>query len=262
MTAARKRDRLSLVLGRAGELVTVENAAAALNIDRSSAAKTLARWHEQGWLKRLQRGLYAPVALTASPSDQVIEHLWTLVPALFDPAYIGGASAAHHWDLTEQLFRTVFVYSAKSVRRNRQTINDVAFSVHHIDSSRFFGTRPFWQGRIKVDVSDVHRTLIDMLDLPERGGGIRHVADCFKAYLQRNDADVNRLIDYAVRLDNGAIFKRLGFLAEILDAPAPIAEACSQRLTKGNTKLDPSQACPRLVRRWRLWIPTAWKAPS
>jgi len=38
---------------------------------------------------------------------------------------------------------------------------------------------------MKVDVSDVHRTIVDMLDDPSSGGGIRHVAECLSAYFAR-----------------------------------------------------------------------------
>jgi len=89
------RERLSAVLRTAGQLVTVDDASRALKVDRTVAAKTLARWNRQGWLRRLRRGLYAPVPLAASPGDQVLEDAWTLVPELFEPGYLGGASAAH-----------------------------------------------------------------------------------------------------------------------------------------------------------------------
>jgi predicted transcriptional regulator of viral defense system len=253
------RERFSAVLRQGGELVTVDDASKALNVGRIVAAKTLARWNRQGWLKRVRRGLYAPVPLTALPGDQVIEDAWTLVPELFGPAYIGGASAAHHWDLTEQLFRTVFVYTGRPVRRGNQTIQATSFSVRHVRKEQLFGTSPLWRGRIKIQVSDVHKTIIDMLSDPSVGGGIRHVSDCLAAYLSRDTVDVERLVEYAKRVGNGAVFKRLGFLAEASGAPA-LAEACRRHLTQGNAKLDPALSSPRLVRRWRLWLPVNWKA--
>jgi len=254
------RERLSSVLRKGGVFITVDDATEALNVDRILAAKTLARWNRQGWLKRIRRGLYSPVPLTASPNDEVIEDAWTLVPELFDPAYVGGASAAHHWDLTEQLFRTVFVYTARPVRHTEQTIQATPFSVHHVRKEQLFGTCPLWRGRIKIQVSDVHRTIIDVLADPSVGGGIRHVAGCLATYLRRDDSDIGRLIDYARRLENGAVFKRLGFLAEVTGAPPALADACLGHLTKGNAKLDPAQVSPRLLRRWQLWLPANWKA--
>lgn len=258
----RGRDRLSAVLRKAGDLVTVDDASEALKVDRASAAKTLARWNQQGRLKRLRRGLYAPVPLTASPADEVLEDAWTLVPKLFSPGYVGGASAAHHWDLTEQHFRTVFVYTVRPVRQMEQMIHGVRFSVHHLQDELLFGVRSLWHGRAKIQVSDIHRTLIDMLNDPSTGGGARHVADCLAAYLRRDDADPERLVAYAELLGNGAVFKRLGFLAERARAPAALVEACLDHLTKGYARLDPALESPRVIRRWRLRVSDRWKGDA
>jgi predicted transcriptional regulator of viral defense system len=260
MPPPRRRDRLSAVLRKAGDLISVDDATTALGVGRAAAAKMLARWHEQGWLARVRRGLYAPVPIAATPTDQVIEDPWILVPILFHPAYIGGASAAHHWDLTEQLFRSVFVYTAASVRRSQQTIQGVTFVVRQVAVAKLFGTKTLWRGRVKLQVSDLNRTIIDMIDVPAMGGGIRHVADCFRAYLKRTDASPDTLIAYADRLGNGAVFKRLGFLAERVGEPEQLIAACRKRLTQGNVKLDPALPSPRLVRRWRLWVPERWRS--
>lgn len=262
MPITRGRSRLAQVLRAAGQLITVADAAAALGVDRVTAAKLLARWQTQGWLKRVRRGFYAPVPLTAMPSDQVIEDPWSLVPGLFDPGYVGGASAANHWGLTEQLFRTVFVYTARPVRRPQQVIHGIPFTVRHVAKGKIFATQTLWRGRIKVQVSDVHRTLIDILDNPAMGGGIRHVADCLRVYLGRSEANTETLIAYADRLGNGAVFKRLGFLAERTGAPTDLMAACAKRLTQGNAKLDPGLSSPRLLRRWRLWVPDRWKGEA
>jgi len=262
MLATRGRSRLAQVLRAAGQLITVADATAALGLDRVTAAKLLARWQMQGWLKRVRRGLYAPVPLTAMPSDQVIEDPWIFAPGLFDPGYVGGASAAHHWGLTEQLFRTVFVYTARPVRRSQQVIQGIPFAVRHVAEEKIFGTRAVWRGRIKVQVSDMHRTLIDILDAPAMGGGIRHAADCLRVYLGRPEASADTLIAYTDRLGNGAVFKRLGFLAERSGAPKELVAACAKRLTKGNAKLDPALPSPRLLRRWRLWVPDRWKGEA
>jgi predicted transcriptional regulator of viral defense system len=259
MSIVESRARLATVLRKAGDFVTVTNAVQALRIDRVAAAKLLARWRDQGWLTRVRRGLYLPVPPSSLPTDQVVEDPWTLVPQMFSAAYIGGATAAHHWDLTEQLFRSVFVYTTQEIRRAHQTVHGTAFVVRHIGKDKLFGTRAIWRGRVKIQVSDVHRTVIDLLNSPADGGGIRHVADCLRAYFARPDCDTGTLLRYADRLGNGAVYKRLGFLAETLGAPPEVVEACAGHLTEGIVKLDPTAASPRLTKRWRLWLPEKWK---
>jgi len=253
------RNRLARVIQRGGEWVTVDDAVAALGLDRSAAAKLLARWQHQGWLSRVRRGLYLPVPLSALPTDQILEDSWSLVPELFGPAYVGGASAAGHWDLTEQLFRSVFVCTTRPVRQTKQVIHGTTFIVRHLAEAKLFGTTPLWRGSVKIQLSDPHRTIIDVLDTPAAGGGIQHVSECLKSYLARTDANPSTLIAYADRLGNGSVFKRLGFLAELSGGPASLVEACAARLTQGVVKLDPAVASPRLLRRWRLWLPERWK---
>ncbi len=68
-----------------------------------------------------------------------------------------------------------------------------------------------------------------------------------------------QLYRQADKLGNGAVFKRLGFLASRAPSYEALVEACAKRLTAGNAKLDPALACPRLVRQWRLWVPDRWK---
>ena len=248
----------------AGDVISVEGAAKVLDLDRTGAAKTLARWTQQGWLRRVGRGSYVPVTLDALGSNFVLDDPWVLVPALFAPAYVGGRTAAQHWDLTEQMFNDVVVMTTRPVRQKSQQRHGVTFTLKHIDKTRLFGAKPVWRGKGKTLVSDVHRTIVDMLADPAIGGGIQHVSDCFCAYLKRADRDDAQLLDYADRFANGAVLKRLGFLAEIdLNGTALVAP-CLERLTKGNAKLDPALPCPRLATRWRLWVPALWgkRAPA
>ena len=104
--------------------------------------------------------------------------------------------------------------------------------------------------------ADLHsETGLRAPDPPRIGGGIRHVFDCLQAYLQAERADLPKLINYANHLDNGAVFKRLGFLLSRLGTDEQVLDACQARLTAGNAQLDPSIPSRRLVKRWQLWIP-------
>jgi predicted transcriptional regulator of viral defense system len=254
------RERLAAVVSHAGSLITVPLTSEALHVPRNVAAKTLARWEQQGWLRRVRRGVYASVPLDSLAREHILADPWILVPRLFDPAYIAGWSAAEHWELTDQIFRSLCVVTGRTVRPREQTIQGVPFVFRHLAPERIFGTRTVWRNDTKVPVSDVHRTIVDMLNDPAIGGGIRHVDDCLGAYLDRPDQDLEKMFSYADRLGNGAIFKRLGFLLARRGSDERWLAACVERLTQGNAKLDPSIPSPRLVRHWRVWVPESWKA--
>jgi predicted transcriptional regulator of viral defense system len=257
-TITKGRAQLSHVLREAGDLVSVDDVSRTLRLQRSDAAKLLSRWQSQGWLRRLRRGIYAPVPLTALGQNQVLEDPWVVVPELFGPAYIGGWSAAEHWGLTEQLFRSVCVLTTKPIRSKQQSVQGTPFVLKHAREAAMFGTRPVWRGQAKIAVSSPAKTIIDMLEDPALGGGIRHVSECLDEFLKEGAAGVKELLAAADQLGNGAVFKRLGFLAEQRGGPAALIAACQERLTTGNAKLDPALSCPRLVTRWRLWSPARW----
>lgn len=244
------RTRLGAVIRAAGDVIRLEDALKALGLQRNEAAKLLSRWVSQGWLRRVGRGAYVVAPLDAPGSEHVLEDPWVLVPALFAPAYIGGRTAAEHWDLTEQLFRDIVVMTGQPVRTKSQERHGARFTLKHVGQDRIFGTKAVWRGRTKIAVSDAHRTIVDMMDDPAIGGGIEHVADCLRRYLQRPDRDDGKVIEYAGRLGNGAVFKRLGFLAESDPRGAPLAERCGMHLTKGNARLDPALDSRGSSPRW------------
>ncbi len=254
----RGRARLAAVIQAAGDVVRIEDAAQVLDLERDRAAKQLSRWADQGWLRRVGTGAYVPVQLDLLDSEQVVQDPWILVPALFAPAYIGGRTAAEHWDLTEQIFRDIVVFTMRPARVKTVERQSAVFTLKHIREELIFGTKTVWRGQTRIAVSDVHRTIVDMLDDPAIGGGIQHIADCFDQYMKRKDSDPATLIEYAQRHGNGAIFKRLGFLAERHPHGKILVKEAKARLTKGHAKLDPALVCERLVTRWRLRVPPSW----
>src|ERR1700724_559003 len=166
------RARLGAVLRAAKEVVSVDVTSRTLGIERRAAAKLLSRWKQQGWLRRIGHGLYVPVPLDLAGSEQVIADPWVLVPTLFNQCYIGGWTAAHHWELTEQLFNETLVFTTRRIVEKRLTAQGAVFALRHIPAKRFFGVKTLWRGSARVAVSDAARTLIDMIAAPEVGGGI------------------------------------------------------------------------------------------
>jgi predicted transcriptional regulator of viral defense system len=252
------RAQLVRVLAASGDVIHVGDVATALQLDRTAAAQRLSRWTEQGWLRRVGRGAYVAASIDTMGSDRVLDDPWVLVPALFAPAYIGGRTAAEHWNFTEQIFKDILVMTAQAVRQKHQERHGALFSLKHINERKLFGTKSVWRHQTRVPVSDVHRTIIDMLDDPAIGGGIQHVADCLAAYLRRGDRDDETLIKYGVHLNNGAVFKRLGFLAERLPDGAELAGLCERYLSGGHANLDPTQDGLHVVTKWRLRVPQRW----
>jgi len=253
------RERLAAVIRGTKGTVSVGDAADILEVSRVAAAKMLARWASKGWLSRVRRGLYVAVPLESRTADVALEDPWLIADQLYGPCYIGGWSAAEYWDLTEQIFRTIVVMTTQKPRDRTPIIKGTGFMLRTVQERTLFGLKPVWRGQVKVSVADPSRTVLDMLSDSSLGGGLRPTVDVFTNYLKSENRDLERLIDYAERLGNGAVFKRLGFLLERwVPEEQEIITACRAQLTAGNAKLDPNLAADKLVTRWRLWIPESW----
>jgi predicted transcriptional regulator of viral defense system len=253
------RARLASVLRATKGVVSIETTARTLDLDRTAAAKLLSRWRQQGWLRRIGPGLYVAVPLDLAGNEQIVGDPWVLVPNLFGDCYVGGWTAAHHWDLTEQLFNETVVLATRRIRQQRVIAQGVVFLLHGTTPKRIFGISSVWRGSTRVPVSDPARTLIDMIARPELGGGIDHVAECLAEFSRARSRDSALLIRYAEQYGNGVIFKRLGFLAETRLQDAELVAACRARLTQGYADLDPVLARQQLVTAWRLWVPQRWR---
>jgi len=253
------RARLAAVLRASREIVSIDAAVKALDVKRREATRLLSQWTGQGWLTRVGPGLYVPVPLDLAGNEQIMTDPWILVPALFGQCYIGGWTAAHHWELTEQLFNETAVFTTRRIIKKRVTAQGTVFVLRNITAKRLFGLKILWRGSAKVPVSDPARTLVDLLAMPETGGGIDHVAECLGNYLNSKEVNRDLLVRYADQFRNGAVFKRLGFIADTCLHDQALTKACRQRLTAGYAALDPNLPSSSLATAWRVWVPAHWK---
>ncbi len=224
---------------------------------RATANQILSRLAQKGWLQRLKHGVYTIVPLSSTTATPVIENVWPLAMELFRPAFISGWSAAEHWDLTEQIFNSVSVATSSPQRESNQVIGNIKFRTRTLGKEQFFGAKKVWFGSNAVKIADPSRTLIDILDLPRFGGGGRHMIDIVSQYWHSDMRDPDLLLDYALRYKRGSVFKRLGFLAEKLNAPVSEKwlHTCQDHISKGISYLDPDgPKSGNIISKWNLRI--------
>ncbi len=230
-------------------------AAERLDLPRERASRLLRHLASQGWLTRVKQGLYITVPLEARSSGEWIEDPWVAGATAFAPCYVGGWSACEQWGLTEQIFNEIALVTAKPIRSTEQIVQGTRFRLKEVAPDQIFGTRAVWRNQSRVDVSDPSRTVIDMLDDPSFGGGIRHVAHALAAYFAEH-LDTDALLDYTARRGNRSVYKRLGYLVESRDlATDGLVEVCRERMSTGLVDLDPSAPKGgRIVKRWNLRV--------
>jgi predicted transcriptional regulator of viral defense system len=253
--SGRGRDELARVLAGGRRTITPDDVVRALGVDATTAAKKLARWATDGWLRRARRGLYVPVPVDVADPKTWSEDPWILADAVWAPCYFTGWTAASHWALTEQVFRTTVVKTTARVRRSAQRLLDHDYLLAHVgEEALTWGLKPVWRSERRILVADPARVVIDALDAPGLIGGIRHGVSVLEAYVEAHPAST--LVAYGDRLGNRAVFKRLGYIAEhaLSDVDDLVAE-CARRVSAGLSTLDPSgPGGGRRETRWNLLV--------
>ena len=253
--STRNRQLLALLNQNFDGPFSVGEATLSLGYTIEGAHRFLAYLAARGWLVRVRRGYYATVPLDAIVPTEWREDPWLIASKVFGPScYIGGWTACEYWDLTDQLFNATVLFTTRKVRNTVTDVQGSPVRIRHTMPDKLFGTQPVWRGRNKVNVSDPSRTLVDVLDAPELGGGIRHVAEVLDSYFNSEHLDESLLLGYAGRLGNRTVFKRLGYLLETLGIEAPgLVQACREQMSSGISLLDPSMPSRGPTRRrWNL----------
>lgn len=201
---------------------------------------------KSGWVIRLRKGLYA---LSSTVPGVTPVHEFEIAMALVDPAAISHWSALHYHALTEQVPRKVFVLTTThaSVPRPRGAkanqdrqgfpIGDTTYRFVQVKPQRYFGTDKAWIGEARVTITNLERTLLDGLTMPQYCGDFAEVLHA----LEVGGADLNlqRIIEYALKLD-AATAKRLGWVLEHQGIDLSKLELLAALPIKGYRKLDPT----------------------
>lgn len=183
---------------------------------RKTASDALSRLVHDGWLERLERGLYLIVPLEAGPERKWTEDPKVIASKLAPEGAAAYWTALHHWGMTEQVPRTTFVQTRKRKHRSRITVLGVRYEFIIITRWKFFGVAQQWSDGAEFRITDREKTVLDALDRPDLCGGLPVVAG---ALADSDGLDWDRLDQYLKRLDSGAIYKRLGYLVETLEVP-------------------------------------------
>jgi len=232
------RAELAVVAGRR-RFVSPDDAAADLGVDPRVAARKLAHWAEKGWLRRVRRGLYIPVPVEAERPEAWSADPMVVANEVWNPCYFTGWTAASHWSLTEQVFRTTVLKTAQRVRSSRERLLDSEYLLSHVGGDELeWGLESVWHEEVRLKIADPARTVVDILDEPRLAGGIRHAAEILDTYLDEHDP--LSLVGYGDRLGNRTVFKRLGYLVEALGREElELLAECHDRLSAGIAQLDP-----------------------
>lgn len=207
----------------------------------------LSRMEKNGWIERIERGKYMILPLGTKKGKYTL-HEFVIGSMLVRPAVIAYWSALHHHGLTEQAPRTVFIQTTSRKGCSMKEVFGLEYQIIRIRPYKLFGSKKIILDETEVLVTDPEKTIIDCLDRPDLCGGVVEVAKAISS----GSPNMKKLADYASRIGNTGVGRRLGFL---LDRYGESSPELARPKARNYLLLDPSMpSAGKKNGKWRLTV--------
>lgn len=238
---------------RGRPMFSLADALRILGTKPDSARRLVTKLVARGIAARLKPGLFILVPFELGRARTYMPNPCVVARELAGDRkyYLSHASAMDIHQMVTQPQLIVYATVLRPARSRTVLGTEFRFVLSH--PGHFFGLTEHWvEKHQKVWVSDLERTILDGLKQPEYCGGISEVAKGL--WIRRAEVSPVKLVDYALRLDVGAVVRRLGFLMELFQIQAPTQiEPLHRTLTSTYVVLDPILPHEgKYLKRWRL----------
>ncbi|MBS3802588.1 MAG: hypothetical protein KGY65_07555 [Candidatus Thermoplasmatota archaeon] len=228
------------------KIFTIEDVKRLSNTKKDVLKVILSRWEKNGWIERIEKGKYMVIPLGTKKGKYTL-HEFVLGSMLVRPCIISYWSALHHHGFTEQIPRTVFIQTTSRKKHQQLTIFDIAYKIIRLKEEKIFGVDDAWFEDIRIRLTNPEKTIIDCLDKPQHAGGIIEIAKAIRS----EEYDKNILVEYAKRIHNSGVIRRLGYICDRLQIPIDLPKIQTKNYLKLDTMLPKNN---QLDSKWHLII--------
>jgi predicted transcriptional regulator of viral defense system len=225
----------------------------------STSNNLLANHLASGRLIRIQRGLYATVPRGVKPSEIAIDP-YLVASKLENDAIVAYHAALQFFGKAYSIWRRFHYLTAKRARPfSFQSLEFVPVNGHSQLHSRAGGTEGVSDVRHAgglVRVTTLERTLVDLLDQPDKGGRWEEI---WRSLEMVEFFDLDSVISHAKAIGSAVTAARVGFFLEQHHEALMLEEKHLKEFERLAPKqpryLDSARQSGRLVKRWNLVVP-------
>ncbi len=204
-------DKILRSMAKNGNSFTIDTLYRKTHIKKEILWVILDRLKEKGLIESIEKGKYIIIPLNAEKGKYTL-HEFIIGSLLVKPYAISYWSALNFYGFTEQIPTTVFIQTTSRKKRQEKIIFGVKYKIVRIKEEKFFGIRSEQIEESKINITTKEKTIIDCLDKPQYCGGITEVIKAFRN--GKSDIDRKILKEYAIRINNGAVIRRLGYICD------------------------------------------------
>jgi len=239
-----------------------EFAAARAGADLSARAiEALLAYHTKlGHVLRLRRGLYASVPADSSAWNFQADS-FLVAAKIADDAVLAYHTALEFHGKAHSVHQR-FLYLTRRASRpfsfRGARFRGLSFpAALKTRAAEQFGVRTFLRAGLDVRVTSLERTLVDVLDRPQFGGGWEEI---WRSLESVEFFDLDQVIEYALLLDNATTVAKVGFYLEQHKTQLMVQEDHLRRLRKHRPRKPhylsrTDRESGHLVPGWSLVIP-------
>jgi len=218
-----------------------------LDCSYENAKVIVERLAKKKWIVRIIKGKYLIVPLSAGVKGEYTEHEF-IIASLFKPCYIAYWTALNYYGFTEQVPNKIFVAIRK--RMKDREILGTKFKFVCISEKKFFGFNDISISNASVRISDKEKTIVDCLDKPKYCGGIEEITKAI--FFAKEEINFGKLTDYAIKMGNNAVIKRLGFILNFLGLNSKNLE---NKISDSYSILDPTkEKTGKYDSKWKILV--------
>lgn len=230
------------------------------NLSDRTKDSLLAYYTRTGRILRVRRGLFASVPLGASPENCSVDP-YLVAAKLTDDAVLAYHTALEFYGKAYSVHRQ-FLYLTEQASR------PLTFRSHHFRAVRLpkalkdkkkerFGVVVADRLGLDVQVTSLERTLVDVLDRPDLGGGWEEI---WRSLESVEFFDLDQVVKYALLLGNATTIAKVGLYLEQHHEALMVTNAHLKRLRSHRPAnahyLDRGRRGPgRFVSGWNLVVP-------
>ncbi len=237
----RSAELLNKLFEKGKEFFTIKEAFELLpNSSKENVQKLLSDMSRRGLIKRLKEGLYCIIPYDKSPKDYLPN--WHLVGeqlAAPHKYYIGFFSAFQIHGLITQPSLKEQIVSVKQFYQKIRIISNISFEFITLREKLFFGYEKFWINDYeKVYCSNIEKTILDSLYLPQKSNGIAEIVKAI--VMAENKIDEKKLLKYLLKFEKQRVYKRLGFILDSLNLFPSLIDILKNKISASYVRLDSS----------------------
>jgi len=243
---------------------TTKEFAAYLQSQRRGSKKTLESllryYMKKGRLLRVRRGLYAVVPVGFDPENYQVDP-YLIASKMADDAVLGYHTALQFYGKAYSSSSRYLYLTKRATRVTTFRDNEfcgVKFPKQLLEKGKeLFGVETDERAGLPVRVTTLERTLVDVLDRPDLGGGWE---ETWRSLEMVEFFDLDVVVEYTLLLENATTAAKVGFFLEqhrdrLMVEERHLAALRAHRPRSPHYMVRTPRESGRLVPEWNLVVP-------